>query len=69
MTSQPTTEGQLPFEVNRRIFQEEIVPDFLEGCNPRRSPVSVIVAGQTGAATSPVTSMVKDALDREGRTR
>ncbi|MFF4648030.1 zeta toxin family protein [Streptomyces sp. NPDC001389] len=67
MTPQPTTEGQLPIEVNRRIFQEEIVPDFLEGCTPRRRPVFVIVAGQTGAGKSAVTSMVKDALDRDGR--
>lgn len=67
MTTQPTTEGQLPFEVNRRIFQGEIVPDFLEGCTPRRSPVFVIVAGQTGAGKSAVTSMVKDVLDRDGR--
>ncbi len=59
-------DGPLTEAVNERIFRDQIVPLFLTGPPAQRSPVVVIVGGQTGAGKTAVTGMVQRALGGPG---
>ncbi|MEU4213671.1 zeta toxin family protein [Streptomyces sp. NPDC026206] len=60
------SEGLLPPGENQRIFRDEIVPVHFAGVQRQRSPVAIIIGGQTGAGKTAVTRMVKAALDQRG---
>ncbi|MFF5706658.1 zeta toxin family protein [Streptomyces sp. NPDC012794] len=51
---------------NRRIFEEEIVPELLEGRAAQATPTVVFLVGQPGAGKSRVTEMVATALNALG---
>ncbi|MEV7616140.1 zeta toxin family protein [Streptomyces sp. NPDC089799] len=53
-------------EENRQIFQEEIVPELLEGRAPQQKPTVVFLVGQPGAGKSRVTEMVANVLNQHG---
>ncbi|MBV6700221.1 zeta toxin family protein [Kitasatospora aureofaciens] len=55
----------LPPDESDRIFREDIVRLYLQGTE-QAQPVSVIVAGQTGAGKTAVTDLVQRALDQRG---
>ncbi|OIV36024.1 hypothetical protein BIV57_18370 [Mangrovactinospora gilvigrisea] len=48
--AQPSPDGQLSEVHNSKIFQEEIVPDLLDGPEHRAAPVAVVLLGQQGAS-------------------
>lgn len=56
----------LPEEVNRRIFNQEIVPDKMWGIQPQDDPVVVFLVGQHGAGKSRVAAMIAPVLNARG---
>lgn len=54
--------GTLSEAANEQIFQQQIVPLFLDGATAQEHPIVVIVGGQTGAGKTSVTAMIKQAF-------
>ncbi|MFE2323217.1 zeta toxin family protein [Streptomyces sp. NPDC059385] len=57
---------RLPVAENRRIFDEGIVPELLEGRAAQATPTVVFLIGQPGSGKSRLTEMVARALDQYG---
>ncbi|MFD9633684.1 zeta toxin family protein [Streptomyces violascens] len=57
---------RLPEADNARIFEEQIVPDQLEGREPQATPTVVFIIGAPGAGKSRVTELVAQVLNQHG---
>jgi len=57
---------RLPEDENRRVFQEEIVPQLLAGRARQQTPTVVFLVGQPGAGKSRLTEVLAARLNQRG---